>query len=322
MISDFGFRVADFFVEPLRYEFLQRALLGCVLMGFANGFLSAYVVLRRLSLVADALSHSLLPGLALGAIFFGLAPLGLFLGGLTAAIFVALGGLLISRSSRLSDETGIAALFVVAFATGFLLLNYATQHGLVRVDLTHFLFGNILGLSNADLWLTYVISLVAVVTLVVLHRPLLVALFEPSVARSQGVPVAVLNYVLLGLIVCAMIASLQAVGVVLSLGMLILPGATVYLWSDSFDRIPWYSAALGLGGSVVGLWISYWMNQPSGPCIVLTLGAGFVLSYLLSPKYGALAKFWRRRHLHGESLARWKESGGDKSSESVPHSHS
>ncbi|HEY5792384.1 MAG TPA: metal ABC transporter permease, partial [Chthoniobacterales bacterium] len=201
--------------EPFQYEFMQRALLGSVIIGFTNGFLGAFIVLRRLALLADALSHSLLPGLALAAIFFGLAPAGLFFGALIATIFVGVGGQLIARSSRLKEDTAIGALFVFAFAIGVILLGYSK----VRVDLSHFLFGNVLGISDSDLWISYGIGLVTMAFLAAQHRPLLLALFEPAVAATQGIRVGALNVALMILTVLAMISSLQAVGVVLSLGL-------------------------------------------------------------------------------------------------------
>lgn len=287
--------------EPFHYEFMQRALLGCVLVGFTNGFLSAFIVLRRLALLADALSHSLLPGLAVGAILFSLSPLGLFTGAAFAALLVGVGGQLIARTSRLKDETAIGALYTIAFSLGVLLLKYAR----VPVDLNHFLFGNILGLSNTDLWLSYAISFVTVVSLVSQSRALLLALFESSVAASVGVPVGRLNYLLITLMILAMLASLQAVGVVLSIGLLVLPAATVYLLSDSYPRLCWAGGFLGAAGATLGLLLSYWLDVPSGPAIVLVLGVAFVGALLLGPRYGLLARVLRPRHFHRESLARW-----------------
>jgi ABC-type Mn2+/Zn2+ transport system permease subunit len=289
--------------EPFHYEFMQRALLGCVLVGFTNGFLSAYIVLRRLALLADALSHSLLPGLAVGAIFFGLAPLGLFSGAVIAALLVGIGGQLVARSSRLKDETSIGALYTVAFSLGLILLKYSR----VPVDLTHFLFGNILGIANSDLWIIYGVGLLSTLSLVSFQRGLLLTLFEPSVAQSLGVPVSRLNYLLITLIVLAMIASLQAVGVVLSVGLLVLPAATVYLLSDSYRALSWYGGFLGAAGACVGLLLSYWADIPSGPAIVLVLGACFVGALIFGPRYGVLARLRPSRHLHRQSLARWEK---------------
>ncbi len=289
-------------LEPFHYEFMQRALVACVLIGFTNGFLGSFVVIRRLALTADALSHSLLPGLALAAILIGLNPGGLLLGGLLAAVFVALGGHLIASSSRVKEETAIAALYIIAFAVGVALIKYSG----VRVSLDHFLFGNILGVGDADLWTTYVISCVTLLSLITLQRPLLLTLFEASVAQTQGICVSALLAILILLIVLAMVSSLQAVGVLLSLGLLILPAATMYLLSDSYSVMSWGGALIGTFGAIFGLLISFWANIPSGPAIVLVLGLLFLLAYLFSPKYGVITKRLRRRHLHDESLRRWK----------------
>ncbi|MFZ3374060.1 MAG: metal ABC transporter permease, partial [Chthoniobacterales bacterium] len=171
----------------------------------------------------------------------------------------------------------------------------------------HYLFGNILGLSDDDLWIIYLISFIVLPLLVAFQRPLLLLMFEPSVAASQGVLVRPLTYMLMSLLVLSMISSLQAVGVVLALGMLIGPAATVYLCSDSFPAMFWGGGIIGMLGSCTGLFVSYWLNLPSGACIVLVLGAIFFAAYLFSPKYGMLSKFLRRHHLHEESLARWRE---------------
>lgn len=292
-------------LDFLHYEFMRRAMIGCALIGFTNGFLSAFIVLRRLALLADALSHSLLPGLALGAILFGLAPLGLFTGAMFAALFVGVGGQLIARSSRLKDETAIGALYTIAFSLGILLLKYAR----VPVDLNHFLFGNILGLSNADLWIAYAVGALTIVSLVIFQRSLLLTLFEPNVAASVGIKVAPLNYLLMTLMILAMIASFQAVGVVLSVGLLILPAATLYLLSDSFNVMMWGGGVLGAVGACAGLAISNAMNLPSGPTIVLVLGACFSAAYLFSPKYGVLfSKIFKPHHWHKESLTRWEKN--------------
>jgi manganese transport system permease protein len=294
--------VSAFLLEPFRHDFMQRAFLGCVLIGFTNGVLSTFIVLRRLALMADAMAHSLLPGLALALILFGVAPASLFFGALVAALLVALGTQLISGSSRIKEDTSLGLLFACSFSLGLVMLNFSP----VRVDVTHYLFGNILGLSNADLWTTQAISVVTVPMLVALRRPLLLMMFEPSVAASQGVPVTSLRYFLMAILVLSMISSLQAVGVVLALGMLIAPAAAVYLVTDSFTVIFWAAGLLGALGSCLGLWISYIFDLPSGACIVLVLGGFFLLAYFFSPRYGLITKFVRRRHLHEESLARWR----------------
>jgi len=292
----------NFFTEPFHYDFMQRALAACLLIGFTNGFLGTFVILRRLTLMAEALSHSLLPGLVVAVMIFGVSAGGMLVGGLFAALFVAVGGHLIASSSRVKSETAIAALYIIAFAVGITLLKFTH----VRVSLEHFLFGNILGIGNDDLWVSYAICGITLLCLIALGRPLLLLMFESSVARTQGVPAGRLSMLLVVLIVLSMVASLQAVGVLLSLGLLILPAATMYLLTDSFGKMCWGGASIGMFGAVAGLLLSYYANVPSGPAIVFVLGLLFAGAYLFSPKYGILARSLRRRHLHEESLKRWK----------------
>lgn len=287
--------------EPLSYSFMQRALLSCALIGFTNGFLGTFVILRRQALLTDALSHSLLPGLAVAAILVGLSPGGLLLGGLIAALLVALGGQLVARNSRLKDDTAVAALYIIAFALGILLLRYAR----VKVDLVHFLFGNILGVGDGDLLISYGAALLTFGLLVPFQRPVLLTMFDASVARACGIRTGWIEAGLLTLIVLGLVASLQAVGVLLSLGLLILPAATAYLMTDSFGRMLWGSALLGMAGATAGLLLSFLANIPPGPCIVLVLAVFLGAAYLLSPRHGVFVRFFRGRHLHEESLRRW-----------------
>ena len=292
--------------EPFSYPFMQRALLSCALIGFTNGFLGTFIVLRRQALLVDALSHSLLPGLAVAAIFVGLSPGGLLLGGLLAALIVAIGGQLMARNSRLKDETAVASLYIIAFALGIVLIRFAK----VKVDLTHFLFGNILGVGNGDLWIAYAAAFLTLTTLVLLHRPLLLTLFDATVARASGIRVGWIETGLLALTVLGLVASLQAVGVLLSLGLLILPAATAYLLTNSFSRMLWGGAFLGLLSATGGLLLSYFANIPSGPCIVLLMALFMGAAYLLSPRYGVLTRLFRGRHFHEESLGRWEGHQG------------
>lgn len=294
----------DFFLEPFDYEFMRRALLACLLVGFVNGYLGTFVILRRLALIADALSHSLLPGMALATILFGLTPGGLFFGGILAASLVAIGGTLISRSSRIKDETAIAALFILAFATGIILIKFSG----VRISLDHFLFGNILGVTNSDLWVSFAVTAVVLLTLVALERPLVITLFEPNVAKTLGIRVGLLQVVLVGLVVLAMLSSLQAVGVLLSLGLLILPAATMYLLTNRIGVMAWGGAILGTVCAAAGLLLSFYSEIPSGPLIVLLLGFIFLAVYLFSPTYGIVVLAFHKRHLHEESLDRWHSS--------------
>jgi ABC-type Mn2+/Zn2+ transport system permease subunit len=293
----------DWLFEPFQHVFMQRALTACLLIGFLNGFLGAFVVLRRMALMADSLSHSLLPGLAVGVLLFGVAPAGLFVGALAAALLVALGAQLLARGARVKEDTALGILYTVAFSSGVVILSFVK----VRVSLMHYLFGNILGVSNQDLWVGYAVAVAVLPLLVAAERPLQLLLFDPAVARSQGIPSGVLNLALVVALVLTMVSSLQAVGVILLLGLLVSPAATVYLLCDSFPAMLWGGGALGAFGSVLGLWLSYWLGVPSGACIVLVLGGFFCMAYLFSPRYGLLPKFLRARHFHQESLSRWEK---------------
>lgn len=292
--------------EPFAYPFMQRALLSCALIGFTNGFLGTFIILRRQALLADALSHSLLPGLAIAAMVVGLSPGGLLLGGLVAALLVAIGGQFMARNSRLKDETAVASLYIIAFALGIVLIRFAK----VKVDLTHFLFGNILGVGNGDLWIAYGSAFLTLTTLVFLQRPLLLTLFDATVARASGIRVGWIETGLLALTVLGLVASLQAVGVLLSLGLLILPAATAYLLTDSFSRMLWGGAFLGFLSATGGLLLSFFANIPSGPCIVLLMALFMGGAYLFSPRYGVLTRLFRGRHFHEESLGRWEGHQG------------
>ena len=301
----------NFFHDLWSHEFMRRALVGGALIGFTNGFLGTFIVLRRMSLMADALSHSMLPGLALGLLVAGgLSASGLFLGGITAAFLVALGAMLLARTSRLKEDASLAILYTVAFSAGVVLLQFVPT----PVDLKHWLFGDILGIGDADLWIAYGVTLAVVPGLLLVLRPLVITLFDPMVARSQGVKVDALHVLLIAASVLAMISSAQAVGVILMLGLLVAPAATLYLLTDNFSTMLWGGAALGTAGSVLGLMLSYRFERvPSGAAIVLVLGVCFIAAWAFGPRYGLLARLRKRRHFHEESLSRWEHGDHDHS---------
>lgn len=280
----------NWFLEPLQHEHIQRALLICLLAGFANGYLSAFVVLRKSALQVGSLSHSLLPGIAIGVMLFGLSQVSLFLGALVAALIVGLGSLLIARNSRLGQETALAILYTTSFAAGILMLEFAP----VQIDVDHFLFGNILFASDADLHTVFWVSAVALVVLTALRRPMILMLFEPAAAQALGVPVRWLNYVLLGLLILVLISTLQAVGCLLALGLLVTPAATVYLLTDRTDLLFWGGGIVGAVGAALALFLSHHLDIGTGSAIVLTLGAAFFVAWVFSPKYGWIRKLLPR----------------------------
>lgn len=273
--------------ELLDNPFFQRALAAALLTGFANGFFSGFVILRRNALSVSALSHTMLPGITLGIVVAGaLTQVSAFLGALFAALVVGLGSVAVSRSKRISEGTALAVIYTTAFAAGVAVL----PHLETRQELEHWLFGDILAVGRHDLWITFGIGAATLLTANLLMRPILLTLFEPNVAAAQGVPVRGMQYLVFALLVLSLVASLQAVGCVLSVGLLVAPAATVAMLTDRTPLLFWGGGLLGAAGAVGGVLLSGSFALSAGPAIVMLLGAAFLLAWLLSPKYGVLAK--------------------------------
>ena len=273
--------------ELLENPFFQRALAAAALVGFTNGFFSGFVILRRTALSVSALSHTMLPGIAVAIFITGtLTQMNAFLGALIAALMVGLGSVAVARGNRVAQGTALAVLYTSAFAGGVALL----PHLAVRQELEHWLFGDINAVSNTDLWTVFGIGVFTLVLANLLMRPILVALFEPNVAAAQGVPVRFVQYLLFALMVMSLVASLQAVGCVLSVGLLVTPAATISLFTDRTSLLFWGGGLLGAVGAVLAVIVAAPLHLTPGPSIVMVLGILFVLAWLLSPKYGVLTK--------------------------------
>lgn len=272
--------------ELLHNPFFQRALTAALLIGFASGFFSGFVVLRKHALSVSALSHTMLPGITLGIVVAGsLTQVSAFFGALFAALMVGLGSVAVSRGNRVSQGTALAVIYTSAFAAGVAILPRLDT----RQELEHWLFGDILAVGNADLWTTFAIGSLTLITANLLMRPILLTLFEPNVAAAQGVPVRAMQYIVAALLVLSLVASLQAVGCVLSVGLLVAPAATVSLLTDRTPLLFWGSGLIGALGAIGGVLLGAATNLSPGPTIVMVLGAMFLLAWLFSPKYGVLA---------------------------------
>lgn len=261
----------------LSFEHNQEALLAGALIGFANGYLSGFIVLRKSALMVAALSQSLLPGLVFATLVFGLSMLTGFGGALLAALVVGLGALAIANRSPLDGNSALGVLYTSGFAGGLMLLNRIEED----VDLDEWLFGDILGLADADLWVAYAVSATVLMTLTALQRPYLLLLFEPSVARSQGIPVRLLDSLLMGLTALALVNSIQAVGCILAIGLLVTPAATVYLFARSPRMLLWGGGFLGAGASCGAVFLSNWLDTQTGATVVALLGAVFLGTFLI-----------------------------------------
>ena len=273
--------------ELLSNPFYQRALAAAGFIGFANGFFSGFVVLRRNALSVSALSHTMLPGIALGIFVTGaLSQWNAFFGAMFAALLVGLGSVAVARGNRVAQGTALAVLYTAAFAAGIALLPKLDT----RTELEHWLFGDIIAVGNTDLWIAFIIGGFTLLITNLLMRPILLTLFEPNVAAAQGVPVRFFQYLIFALLVLALVSSLQAVGCVLSVGLLVTPAATVSLLTDRTPALFWGGGLIGGIGSILAVLLSGTLNIAPGPSIVIVLGLLFVAAYLFSPKYGLLTR--------------------------------
>ncbi|WP_115017339.1 metal ABC transporter permease [Synechococcus sp. UW140] len=272
----------DWVLEPLRHEFMVRALCISALVGSVCGLLSCYMTLKGWALMGDAVSHAVLPGVVL-AYALGLPfSLGAFVFGVGSVATIGF----VQQKSRIKEDTVIGLVFTGFFALGLVLVSNVRSN----IDLFHILFGNVLGISNADIQQTLLISMVVFAVLLLFRRDLLMFCFDPTHARSIGINTGLLHYLLLSILSLAAVAGLQTVGIILVVAMLVTPGATAYLLTDRFDRMTLLAVASSVISSVVGVFVSYWSDRSPAGCIVLVQTGLFVLAFLFAPHHGILRR--------------------------------
>ncbi len=283
--------------DPLAYSFMQRGMLASVLVGILCAVIGCYVVLRSMAFIGDAMAHAILPGVAVAYLLQG----NLLLGALVAALIVALGIGFFTRQGRIKEDTAIGIMFAAALSLGILLISTIRTYA---VDLMHILFGNVLGVSTGDLWLTAGLGIVVLATILIFYREFLVISFDPVLAATLRLPSEFFRYLMLALLALTIVVSLQTVGVGLVAAMLVTPGATAQLVTRRLPSMMLISAILGAISGIVGLYVSYYWNVASGAAIVLTATAIFVAVFLLAPQRGLIAG-WRRqrRAMSGEQCA-------------------
>lgn len=280
--------ILDWLVTPFAYGFMQRGLAASMMVGVLCAVVGCYIVLRSMAFLGDALAHGILPGVAVAYLLQG----SLIVGALVAAVAVALGIGLLSRHGTIREDTAIGILFAASLSLGVLLISTIRTYA---VDLTHILFGNVLGVSAADLWLTAGLGLVVLATIVLLYKEFLVISFDPVHAATLRLPATLLHNVLLVLLALTIVVSLQTVGVGLVAAMLVTPSATAYLLTRRLPTMMVLSAALGAFSSVAGLYLSFYFNVASGAAVVLTATGVFLLVFLFAPHRGIV---WQRVRGH------------------------
>lgn len=262
-----------YLTDPLQFEFMRRALLAIVFTGVVSGVLGSYVVLRGLAFIGDALTHAVFPGIVI-AVAIGRS---ILLGALVVGIATALGIATISRNRRVSEDTAIGILFAAMFALGVVLVSTLATY---QRDVADLLFGQILSVSHSDLYLAGATTVVALVATVLLNKEFALVGFDRDMAEAMRYPVFVLDLILLGLITLAIVVSLQTIGNILVLAMLVTPAATARLLTQRLGTMQVLSAVLGVVAGVVGLYISFWWNVASGGAVVLTSTAIFFAVFI------------------------------------------
>ncbi|MCO5062274.1 MAG: metal ABC transporter permease [Kiritimatiellae bacterium] len=270
--------MADFLtllIEPFQYAFMTRALLAVVLVGIVCAVLGAFVILRGMAFMGDALSHAILPGVAAGYLVHGGARGPLFWWALGAALLSAFGIGAISRGTRLREDTAIGIIFAGMFALGIALVSTTRSYA---VDVTHILFGNVLSVSSADLWRIALFGTGALGAICLLYKELVVLTFDPVLAATLRLPVRLLNYLLLALLALAVVLALQTVGVALVIALLVTPAATASLLTRRLPTLMVGAALIATLSGAIGLYLSYYLGIAPGPAIVLVVTALFLLT--------------------------------------------
>ena len=274
----------DLLIEPLQYSFMQRSLIEAIIVGVICAVVGSYLMVQRLALLGDAISHSVLPGLAIAFILGINIFVGAFIAGLLSTVLINI----IRTRSPIKEDAAMGIVFSAFFALGITLITIIQKDN--KIDLNHFLFGNILGVTYADVRDTLIIAIVVLITVILLYKELLFYSFDKLGAQSVGLPVNLLDLGLMVLIGLTIVASLKAVGVILVLSLLITPAATAYLLVSRLHLMMILGVGIGIIASISGMYLSYFYNLPSGPAIVLVASGLFILAFLFSPRHGLLTQ--------------------------------
>lgn len=274
----------NYIFEPLNYSFMRDALYVGAMVAAMCAILSCFLILKGWSLMGDAISHAVLPGIVIAYLAGIPLTVGAFFSGLFCAVITGY----IKQNSRIKEDTVMGVVFTGMFAFGLVLFSRTTS----EMHLDHILVGNILGITHSQVWQTLGIGTIVISVIVALRRDLLLICFDPAQARALALPDRFLNYLLLTLLALVIIVALQAVGIVLVVAMLITPGSIAHLWTDRFDRMLLISVLAAVSSTVSGIFVSYHLDASTGACIVLFQSICFLLSLIFAPKHGLL-----RHHL-------------------------
>ena len=285
----------DLLIAPFtEFAFMRRALIACIAISLSAGPIGAFMVLRRMSLMGDAMSHAVLPGVALGFLLFGLDLWPMALGGLVASLAVALLAGLVSRVTPLKEDASLAGFYLISLSAGVLIVSVRGSN----IDLLHILFGSILGVDDKSLILVAGAATLTLLVFAVIYRALVVECFDPGFLRVVGGRSgAMAHLAFLVLVVVNLVAGMQALGTLMSVGLLLLPAAGARLWAGSVGGLMATTSGIAMIASLLGLILSYDLNLPSGPAIVLVAGLLYVGSVLFGTRGGVIRRYLPRPHL-------------------------
>jgi zinc/manganese transport system permease protein len=276
------------------YAFMRRALVACLALAIGAGPIGVFLVLRRMSLMGDAISHAVLPGVAVGYMISGLSLWAMSLGGVIAGLIVALLSGLTSRATGMKEDASLAGFYLTSLALGVLLVSMRGS----SIDLLHILFGSILAVDDQGLLFVVGVATFSTLTLSIIFRPLVVECFDPVFARAIGAGSNWIYAAFLGLVVLNLVAAFQALGTLMAVGLMMLPALAARFWSEDISHIIVIATGVAVASSVIGLLISFHTEIASGPAIVLTAAALYLLSIVAGSQSGLLARWLRRPHFH------------------------
>lgn len=283
----------DTIVAPfVEFGFMRRALLGCLAIAVGATPVGVFLMLRRMSLTGDAMAHAILPGAAVGFLISGLSLGAMTIGGLVAGMIVAVASGLVSRVTTAKEDASMAAFYLISLALGVLIVSTRGSN----VDLMHILFGTVLALDNAALILLCSISTISLFTVAIIFRALVLECADPQFLRSVSNLSAATHFIFLSLVVMNLVAGFQALGTLMSVGIMILPAAAARFWTANITGLLVIAALIAVVSSVAGLLLSYHQSLPSGPAIILVAGIIYFASVLAGPVGGLIVQVMPRRH--------------------------
>lgn len=275
----------DFISDIMNYGFLQKALFTSIMVGIICGVIGCFIVLRGMALMGDAISHAVLPGVAISYML----GINYFYGAVLFGVLTALGIGVVSQNSRVKNDSSIGIVFSAFLALGIILIAKAQS----ATDLTQILFGNILAVKSSDMWMTLVVGAIVLIVVILFYKELLVSTFDPTMSAAYGLPNRLIHYTIMVLLTMVTVASLQTVGVILVVAMLITPASTAYLLTNRLSVMIVLASLFGAVSSVIGLYFSFVYNLSSGAVIVLVTTFLFILAFIFAPRQGVLWRFIR-----------------------------